>query len=73
MSLLVSTISYLQLLKLACPEAVVVISALAVLTIGLTSRQGTAGAGVSSGKPPTKAFGLRTATDRCSLAVKSCS
>ena len=69
MSLLASTISYLQLLKLACPEAVVVISAVAVLTIGLTSRQGIAVASVSSGKPPTRGFGPRTATDRCSLAA----
>ena len=33
--------SYLELLKLASPEAVVVISALVVLAIGLTSRGAT--------------------------------
>ncbi|PYK07956.1 MAG: NADH-quinone oxidoreductase subunit N [Verrucomicrobia bacterium] len=40
-----------------------------MLTIGLTSRQGIAVASVSSGKPPTRGFGPRTATDRCSLAA----
>src|SRR5436189_1326263 len=64
-----STMSYLELLKLAFPEVIVVISAVAVLTIGLTSRQGIAVASVSSGKPPTRGFGPRTATDRCSLAA----
>ena len=43
---LASTTSYLELLKLASPEAVVVISALVVLAIGLTSRRGSAVAGV---------------------------
>jgi NADH-quinone oxidoreductase subunit N len=61
--------SYLELLKLASPEAVVVISALVVLAIGLTSRLGTAMAGVSSARPPTKAPGPGVATNRCSLAA----
>ena len=61
--------SYLELLKLAFPEAIVVISALVVLAIGLTSRQGTAVAGVSSAKPPTKAAGTAVAIDWCSLAA----
>ena len=54
---LASTISYLELLKLAFPEVIVVISALVVLAIGLTSGQGAAVASVSSAKPSTKAAG----------------
>ncbi len=62
--------SYLELLKLALPEVIVVISALVVLAIGLTGRQRTAVAGVSSAKPPTKAAGTAAAaTDWCSLAA----
>src|SRR5436305_354564 len=65
-----STMSYLELLKLALPEVIVVISALVVLAIGLTGRQRTAVAGVSSAKPPTKAAGTAAAaTDWCSLAA----
>ena len=37
---LLATMSYLELLKLASPEAIVVITALVVLTIGLTSGRG---------------------------------
>jgi NADH-quinone oxidoreductase subunit N len=61
--------SYLELLKLASPEAVVVISALVVLAIGLTSRRGTAVAGVSLAKPPTKAAGTAATTGWCSLVA----
>jgi len=50
-----STTSYLELLRLASPEAIVVISALVVLTIGLMSGRATVVAGVSSTKPPTGA------------------
>ena len=48
-----STTSYLELLRLASPEAIVVISALVVLTIGLMSGRATVVAGVSPTKPPT--------------------
>ena len=61
-----STTSYLELLKLASPEAVVVISALVVLAIGLTSRRASAVAGVSSAKPPTT---VAAATGWCSLVA----
>jgi NADH-quinone oxidoreductase subunit N len=61
--------SYLELLKLASPEAVAVISALVVLAIGLTSRRGSAVAGVSSAKPPTKAAGTAGAVGWCSLVA----
>src|SRR5436189_2929 len=64
-----STMSYLELLKLAFPEVIVVISALVVLASGLTSRQGTAVAGVSSAKPPTRAAGTVAITDWCSSAA----
>src|SRR5213595_2241170 len=66
---LASTISYLELLKLAFPEVIVVISALVVLSIGLTSGQGAAVAGVSSAKPPTRAAGTVAITDWCSSAA----
>ncbi len=61
--------SYLQLLKFASPEAVVVISALVVLAIGLSSQRATAVAGVSSAKPPKKAAGTVAATGWCSLVA----
>src|SRR5436309_2769187 len=66
---LASTISYLELLKLAFPEVIVVISALVVLSIGLTSGQGAAVAGVSSAKPSTRAAGTFAGADWCSLAA----
>src|SRR4029077_17057815 len=47
-----STMSYLELLKLASPEAVVVITALVVLAIGLTSgRAGVETAVLATPKP----------------------
>jgi NADH-quinone oxidoreductase subunit N len=61
--------SYLELLKLASPEAVVVISALVVLAIGLASRRDPSVAGVSLAKPPTKAAVTAAAADWCSLAA----
>jgi NADH-quinone oxidoreductase subunit N len=64
--------SYLELLKLASPEAVVVISALVVLAIGLMSRRAAVVAGVSPAKPPTRAAGIRlrrTSTDWCFVAA----
>ena len=54
-----STTSYLELLRLASPEAIVVISALVVLTIGLISGRATVVAGVLPTKPPTEAPGIR--------------
>lgn len=66
---LASTMSYLELLKLASPEAVVVISALIVLAIGLMSRRATVVAGVSPAKPPTRAAGTAAATGWCSLVA----
>src|ERR1700746_3612289 len=50
---LASTMSYLELLKFASPEAVVVISALVVLAIGLMRRPATVVAGVSPSNPAT--------------------
>jgi NADH-quinone oxidoreductase subunit N len=64
--------TYLELLRLASPEAVVVISALVVLTIGLMSRGATVVAGVSPAKPPAGAAGIRlgrTSTGWCSLVA----
>jgi NADH-quinone oxidoreductase subunit N len=64
--------SYLELLELASPEAVVVISALLVLAIGLMSRQATVVAGVSPAKPPARAASIRlrrTPTGWCSLVA----
>jgi NADH-quinone oxidoreductase subunit N len=69
---LASTTSYLELLRLASPEAVVVISALVVLTIGLMSGRATVAAGVSPAKPPAGAARIRlrrTATGWCSLVA----
>src|SRR5437762_12801032 len=43
--------SYIELLKLASPEAIVVITALVVLTIGLTTGREAAGATVSTARP----------------------
>jgi NADH-quinone oxidoreductase subunit N len=66
-----STTSYLELLGLASPEAIVVTSALVVLTIGLVSGRATVVAGVSPTKPPTGAAGipLRTSTVWCTLVA----
>jgi NADH-quinone oxidoreductase subunit N len=61
--------SYLELLKLASPEAVAVFSALVVLAIGLTSRRGSAVAGVSSAKPSSRAAGSAGAVGWCSLVA----
>jgi NADH-quinone oxidoreductase subunit N len=69
MRFLASTMSYLELLKLASPEAVVVISALVVLAIGLMSGRATVMAGVSSAKPPTRTAGAAAATGSCSLVA----
>ena len=47
--------SYLELLQLASPEAIVVITALVVLTIGLTTGREAAGATVSTARPTRNA------------------
>jgi NADH-quinone oxidoreductase subunit N len=67
-----STTSYLELLRIASPEAILVISALVVLTIGLISGRATVVAGVSPAKPPTSAGAIRlrrTSTGWCSLVA----
>src|ERR1700741_2550992 len=53
--------SYLELLKLASPEAITVITALVVLTIGLTTGREAASATVSTGRP-TRSVGTRSST-----------
>jgi NADH-quinone oxidoreductase subunit N len=53
--------SYLELLKLASPEAIVVITALVVLTIGLTTGREAAGATVSPAQPTRNAGGTSSA------------
>ena len=69
MSVLASTVSYLELLKLALPEAVVAISALVVLAIGLMSKRAIGVAGVSTAKPPTTAAVMPAATGWCSVVA----
>ena len=65
-----SATSYLEVLRLASPEAIVVISALVVLTIGLTSRRATAVAGVSPATSPRSGPGVtNVATGWCSLVA----
>ena len=49
--------SYLELLKLASPEAIVTLTALIVLAIGVATGRGTAVAGVSPAKPQKRAAG----------------
>jgi len=58
--------SYLELLKLALPEATVVMTALVVLTIGLTSGREAAGATVSTARP-TQNAGSRSNTSSAVL------
>ncbi len=53
--------SYLELLKLASPEAIVVITALVILTIGLTTGREAAGATVSTAQPTRNAGGTSSA------------
>jgi NADH-quinone oxidoreductase subunit N len=65
----VSTMSYLELLRLASPETVVVICALVVLAIGLMSGRATVVAGVSPAKPPTRAAGPAAAAGWCLLVA----
>src|SRR5438874_4713274 len=60
--------SYLELLKLASPEAIVVITALVVLTIGLTTGREAAGATVSTARPTGNA-GSRSSTRSAALCA----
>jgi NADH-quinone oxidoreductase subunit N len=60
--------SYLQLLQLASPEAIVVITALVVLTIGLTTGREAAGATVSTARP-TRNAGSRSRTRSTGLCA----
>ena len=59
--------SYLVLLRLASPEAIVVVTALAVLTVGLTSGRRTAEAAASYAKPSANAGDTPAATATASL------
>jgi NADH-quinone oxidoreductase subunit N len=61
-----STISYLELLKLASPETIVVITALAVLSIGLLSGRVKSTATVSTTKPAQDASDTSSTTGICS-------
>jgi NADH-quinone oxidoreductase subunit N len=64
-----STISYLELLKLASPETTVVITALAVLAIGLGTGRVKSTATVSTAKPAQRANDTSTATAICSAVA----
>src|ERR1700757_15390 len=57
-----STMSYLELLKLALPETIVVITALAVLSIGLVTGRVKSTATVSTAKPAQSANDTSIAT-----------
>src|SRR5438045_1164366 len=59
--------SYLDLLKLAAPEAIVTLTALVVLVIGLTTSRGTVVAGVSVAMPKPPTASAATATVFCTL------
>src|SRR5437667_4185430 len=59
------TMSYLELLKLASPETIVVITALAVLAIGLVTGRAKSTATVSTAKPTQSANETSTATGIC--------
>jgi NADH-quinone oxidoreductase subunit N len=57
--------SYLELLKFASPEVIVVTTALVVLVIGLTGNRATVVTGVSPAKRPTNTTGTGTTIDSC--------
>src|SRR5437588_10372589 len=61
--------SYLDLLKLAAPEAIVTLTALVVLVIGLTTSRGTVVAGVSVAMPQRGAVGTAGSTAFCTLVA----
>jgi NADH-quinone oxidoreductase subunit N len=64
-----STMSYLELLKLASPETIVVITALAVLAIGLGTGRVKSTATVSTSKPAQSTNDTSTATGICSAVA----
>jgi NADH-quinone oxidoreductase subunit N len=64
-----STISYLELLKLASPETIVVITALAVLSIGLVTGRVKSTATVSTANPAQDAGDTSSATGICSAVA----
>ena len=61
--------SYLELLKLALPETIVVITALAVLSIGLVTGRVKSTATVSTAKPTQRANGTSTTAGICSAVA----
>jgi NADH-quinone oxidoreductase subunit N len=61
--------SYLDLLKVAAPEAIVTLTALVVLVIGVTTSRGTAVAGVSPAMPQRAAAGTAASTAFCALVA----
>ncbi len=61
--------SYLELLKLVSPEAIVTLTALIVLAIGVASGRGTVVAGVSPAKPQRPAAGTAATTTLCTLVA----
>jgi NADH-quinone oxidoreductase subunit N len=61
--------SYLELLKLALPETIVVITALAVLSIGLVTGRVKSTATVSTAKPTERANGTSTTAGICSAVA----
>ncbi len=63
------TISYLELLKLASPETIVVITALAVLSIGLLSGRVKSSATVSTANPAQSVKNTSTATGICAAVA----
>src|SRR6266478_7133299 len=64
-----STMSYLELLKLASPETIVVMTALAVLAIALGAGSAKSTATVSTAKPAQTADDTSTATGICSAVA----
>jgi NADH-quinone oxidoreductase subunit N len=64
-----STISYLELLKLASPETIVVITALAVLAIGLVTGHAKSSATVSAARNDQAPGETRTDTGLCSAVA----
>src|SRR5205814_5010801 len=61
--------SYLDLLKLAAPEAIVTLTTLVVLVVGVTTSRGTAVAGVSPAIPQRAAAGTAASTAFCALVA----
>jgi NADH-quinone oxidoreductase subunit N len=62
-------VSYLELLKFAAPDAVVTLTALVVLVIGVATSRATGVAGVSAAIPQKGTVGTATTTRFCALAA----